>query len=157
MSTLDKCKNCGGDRGIHHYETDQCPVGGREAPIKWKLTTFELENDYEVEELRKSFTDLLARFEKLEAQVERLQSGSELEESVRAQILSALDALCETIAEFAYYSDLPKAHELRQAAEKMQEVIAAQAGGAKAERDVNVRIKNVGGGSFRLMDDPPRK
>ena len=47
MNTWDKCKNCGGERGLHHYETDQCPVGGREAPIgrkqEWKSTTFELE------------------------------------------------------------------------------------------------------------------
>ena len=42
------CKNCGGDAGLHHYETDQCPVGGREAPIghkqEWKTTTYEPED-----------------------------------------------------------------------------------------------------------------
>jgi hypothetical protein len=27
------CKKCGGDSAIHHYQTNQCPVGGREAPI----------------------------------------------------------------------------------------------------------------------------
>jgi hypothetical protein len=26
----ENCKNCGGDKGIHHYQTMQCPVGGRE-------------------------------------------------------------------------------------------------------------------------------
>jgi len=87
MNTWDKCKNCGGERGLHHFETDQCPVGGREAPIgrkqEWKSTTFEIETESEVDELRKSIKDLLARVEELEAQVERLQSGSELEESVR--------------------------------------------------------------------------
>jgi len=39
------CKNCGGEYGIHHYQTNQCPFGGREAPIgrkqEWKSTTFE--------------------------------------------------------------------------------------------------------------------
>jgi hypothetical protein len=84
MNTSDKCKNCGGDRGIHHYQTDQCPVGGRECSInqkqEYKSTTFEVETENEVAQLRK---ELLARIEKLEAQVERLQSGSELEESVR--------------------------------------------------------------------------
>ena len=49
MNTWDKCKNCGGERGIHHYETDQCPVGGCEAPIgrkqEYKTTVFEFEID----------------------------------------------------------------------------------------------------------------
>lgn len=48
MNTWDKCKNCGGERGLHHYQTDQCPVGGREAPIgrtqEWKTTTFEIDD-----------------------------------------------------------------------------------------------------------------
>lgn len=38
------CANCGGERGIHHYQTDQCPVGGREAsgdrPQEYKTSTF---------------------------------------------------------------------------------------------------------------------
>lgn len=33
MSTLEKCKNCGADEGLHHYKTMACPVGGREAPV----------------------------------------------------------------------------------------------------------------------------
>lgn len=70
MNTWDKCKNCGGERGLHHFETDQCPVGGREAPIgrnqEWKSTTFEIETESEVDELRKSVKDLLARVEELE-------------------------------------------------------------------------------------------
>jgi len=49
MNTYDKCKNCGGEYGLHHFETNQCPVGGREAPIgrkqEWKTTTFEKEDD----------------------------------------------------------------------------------------------------------------
>jgi hypothetical protein len=80
------CKNCGGDEAIHHYETNQCPVGGCEAPIgrkqEWKSTTFEAENN-EVAELRDTANKLLARIEALETQVESLQSGSELQESVR--------------------------------------------------------------------------
>ena len=87
MNTWDKCKNCGGDRAIHHFLTDQCPLGGREASIgrkqEWKSTTFEIETKNEVDELRKSIKKLLARVEELEAQVKRLQSGSDFEESVR--------------------------------------------------------------------------
>jgi len=45
----DICKNCGGWKGLHHYQTGQCPVGGVEAPIgrvqDWKVTTFEQEDD----------------------------------------------------------------------------------------------------------------
>lgn len=40
----DKCSNCGGDRAIHHYQTDQCPAGGVEAPVgkqqEFKTSTF---------------------------------------------------------------------------------------------------------------------
>lgn len=40
-----KCKNCGGDDALHHYQTSQCPVGGVEArgdrPQEWKTSTFE--------------------------------------------------------------------------------------------------------------------
>ena len=43
------CKNCGGWKGIHHYETMQCPVGGTEAPIgrkqEWMSTTFQDKNE----------------------------------------------------------------------------------------------------------------
>jgi len=50
MNAWDKCKNCGGDYGLHHYETDQCPVGGYEAPIgrkqEWRSTTFERNNEH---------------------------------------------------------------------------------------------------------------
>jgi hypothetical protein len=43
MSKYDRCRNCGGDAGIHHYQTDQCPVGGVEAMDglqEWKASTF---------------------------------------------------------------------------------------------------------------------
>ena len=83
----DKCKNCGGDNGLHHYQTNQCPVGGREVPFgrkqEYMTTTFEPDNADELDELRLSVKQLLARVEELESQVERLQSISELEESVR--------------------------------------------------------------------------
>ncbi len=44
MNGNDKCAHCGGDSAIHHYQTAQCPVGGREAPMgklqEWRATTF---------------------------------------------------------------------------------------------------------------------
>ena len=45
------CKNCGGDAGLHHYKTNQCPTHGREAPVgkkqEFKTSTFEHGIPYE--------------------------------------------------------------------------------------------------------------
>lgn len=75
------CKNCGAHDGLHHFETNQCPVSGVEAPIgrvqRWAATTFEAENE-EVEELKSTVNKLLARIEALESQVKILQSGTDL-------------------------------------------------------------------------------
>lgn len=39
------CANCGGEYGLHQFETNQCPVGGIESPYpvpqKWADTTFD--------------------------------------------------------------------------------------------------------------------
>ena len=55
MKTSTICKNCGGEHGIHHYQTSQCPVGGREAPVgrkqEYKTSTFEPEQDNELQSL----------------------------------------------------------------------------------------------------------
>ena len=62
--TCKTCKNCGAWEGLHHYETNQCPHNGPEAPVGkeqlWDATTYQEDND------------LLARVEALEAQVARL-------------------------------------------------------------------------------------
>lgn len=46
---MNKCKNCGADFGLHHYQTNQCPVGGVEAPVGrpqvWMTVTFEQSPD----------------------------------------------------------------------------------------------------------------
>lgn len=87
VNTYDVCKNCGGQRGLHHYETDQCPVGGREAPVgrrqEWKSTTFELDKSDDLVELRETVKRLSERIDELEDIVERMHSESEIEESVR--------------------------------------------------------------------------
>ena len=45
----DTCRNCGGDEGLHHYQTMQCPVGGVEANInhkqKYMTSRYEQESD----------------------------------------------------------------------------------------------------------------
>lgn len=44
MSLRDTCANCGGGQGLHHYHTNQCPVGGVEAPDgrqqEWKTSVY---------------------------------------------------------------------------------------------------------------------
>jgi len=66
MNTWDKCKNCGAENGLHHYQTNQCPVGGREAPIgkkqEWKSTTFEKEEE-----------NTQAQIDELKAEIKRLE------------------------------------------------------------------------------------
>ena len=60
------CRNCGGDRAIHHYETMQCPVGGREAPVGrpqlWQDSCYEEEGEQMVtmSQVQKMIADALA-------------------------------------------------------------------------------------------------
>jgi hypothetical protein len=63
MNSWDKCKNCGGDYALHHYQTNQCPRNGVEAPLdrkqEWMTTTFELVDtrDAEIAKLRSDLAD----------------------------------------------------------------------------------------------------
>ena len=45
----DKCKNCGGWKGLHHWKTMQCPFGGKEVPIGtadlWTDQTYQEEDE----------------------------------------------------------------------------------------------------------------
>lgn len=61
-----KCRNCGGDYGIHHYLTDQCPFGGREAPINKKQEY--MESTYKEEKL--SDEEIAELFENLSIPVD---------------------------------------------------------------------------------------
>ncbi len=58
------CRNCGGPEGLHHYATMQCPLNGREAPM------------------RDVVLRLADRIAELEESVASVQSSSELAESV---------------------------------------------------------------------------
>ena len=78
------CKNCGGEEGIHHYQTMACPVGGREAPVgkpqEWMSDRYETETEEDA--LREIVNNLLARVAELEDQMSELQAESNLRESV---------------------------------------------------------------------------
>ena len=67
-----KCRNCGGDYGIHHYKTMQCPTHGREAPVgkkqEYKTSTFEPSILYD--DLKNSHDALLEACKKGQAQLE---------------------------------------------------------------------------------------
>ena len=76
---IGKCKHCGADDGLHHFATNQCPVGGRESPIgqtqRWQAQTFEPVTT-ELDELR-------ARVEELERKIEELTSESAIDFATR--------------------------------------------------------------------------
>ena len=79
------CKNCGGEKGIHHYQTMACPVGGREAPVgkpqEW-MSSDRYETETEEDALREIVNNLLTRVAELEDQMSELQAESNLRESV---------------------------------------------------------------------------
>lgn len=59
---MSTCKNCRGNKGIHHYQTMQCPVGGREAPVSRKqeyMTTTYEEESFKAKRVR----DLISQFD----------------------------------------------------------------------------------------------
>ena len=66
---IGKCKHCGADDGLHHFATNQCPAGGREAPEgkpqRWQTQTFEPVTT-ELDELREEVKLLAKRVKKLE-------------------------------------------------------------------------------------------
>jgi hypothetical protein len=47
----DICVNCGGWKGLHHWQTGQCPFRGQEAPVGqeqlWLNSTFKAEDGSE--------------------------------------------------------------------------------------------------------------
>lgn len=71
--TWDKCKNCGGEYGIHHWETNQCPFGGVEAgpnrPDVWTASTFEIDQPNEIAQLKDEIETLKAQVKALLAAV----------------------------------------------------------------------------------------
>ena len=53
----DICTNCGAWRGLHEMETDKCPLGGIERfPNVWGKTYY-AEQDDNIEDLKKEFSD----------------------------------------------------------------------------------------------------
>ena len=64
----DTCKNCGGWKGIHKWDTMQCPFGGVEAganrPDVWTSSTYEEEDE--------TINELSERVSKLESQIKAL-------------------------------------------------------------------------------------
>jgi hypothetical protein len=65
MNMKEICKNCGASKGLHNWQTMQCPLGGREQPVGkpdlWTGETYLEQND--------DIDILFARVAELEAQV----------------------------------------------------------------------------------------
>lgn len=78
----DTCGNCGADNGLHHYQTNQCPLGGREAPIgrkqEWMTTTFipaeAIANVRQVRAMVAEINEKTKRIEQLEAMLATIVS-----------------------------------------------------------------------------------
>ena len=60
----NSCAHCGAEYGLHHYETEQCPRNGVEAPIGatqyWGSSVFTTVEDLEAEvaEINKKIKEL---------------------------------------------------------------------------------------------------
>ena len=82
INMSSKCAECGGDYGIHHSETNQCPVNGVEAAVgrkqEWQSTTFVPETSSEIDNLKAQVKKLLKRIEQLESEVAALK-GDQVE------------------------------------------------------------------------------
>ena len=67
----DECINCGAWKGLHHYETNQCPRNGQEAPLgklqEWDNTVYQEDNT----------TDLRAKIDEQTATIARLTAFNE--------------------------------------------------------------------------------
>jgi hypothetical protein len=90
----DECINCGAWKGLHHYETNQCPRNGQEAQLgklqEWDNTVYQEDNTAE----------LRARIATLEAENARLTAahamqGEELVTLPRHMVYSMEDKLKE--------------------------------------------------------------
>lgn len=66
------CKNCGGDYGIHHYRTLQCPIGGQECSINQKQEYMETTYREDFDDLEDQVVELRKRIVSLESQVKAL-------------------------------------------------------------------------------------
>jgi hypothetical protein len=127
MNSYDKCKNCGGERGLHHFETDQCPVGGREAPIgrrqEWKTTTFGKEDDNA--ELEPDLTNAYAVIAKQAATIRELEiiarAHLQMAQEQAAKVAKLRKALTDIVN-----GNYDNAHEIsyarRYAASRLEEV-----------------------------------
>lgn len=74
------CKNCGAWKGLHHYETMQCPRDGMEAPLGreqlWETTTYRSEHTKEELELLSLIEGLTLENKALRTLYDLLQDGN---------------------------------------------------------------------------------
>lgn len=67
IESQETCLNCGGWKGIHHFRTLQCPMGGTEAakgPQEWEQTVFRAKFTFTESSLINSLEKLIELAEK---------------------------------------------------------------------------------------------
>jgi len=73
----DECINCGAWKGLHDYETNQCPRNGQEAPLgklqEWDNTVYQEDN---TAELRAKIAEQAATIARLTAANESMQEDA---------------------------------------------------------------------------------
>jgi len=102
MGTYTKCFHCGADNGLHHYETDQCPLHGIEETRdghkqQWASTTFLDAESVQLENAAPQLRDALkVTFEALKKYGYTTQPFGE-REFIKLTVESALRAAGEKI------------------------------------------------------------
>lgn len=83
-----KCKHCGGDYALHHFETNQCPLNGVDSvnPI-WMASQFEPESlvdlDSFLPDMMRTLKEQNEAIKNLTEQVARLTDLLEFDETIR--------------------------------------------------------------------------
>jgi len=101
----DECINCGAWKGLHHYETNQCPRNGQEAPLgklqEWDNTVYQEDNT----------SDLRATIDEQAATIARLTADAKLNDMAWTDNQAALKQITAALEDIKYYVGNPSAWE----------------------------------------------
>ena len=99
----DECINCGAWKGLHHWETNQCPRNGQEAPIgklqEWDNTVYQEDNT----------ADLRAEVVRLTAGSEAMQEDARNNTATINMLMAQLAEMKAPIEDIKIYCNNPSA------------------------------------------------